>query len=80
MYTCCTQRVLTETVDWWVGPMPMRGVWRSAGVAHGEPCVMTTGPVSMQGLYADNLGSPDSVRVTIIYSDSISPSFSFHLF
>ena len=50
--------------------MPMRGVWRSAGVARGEPCVMTSGPVSMQGLYADNLGSPDLVSATISISFS----------
>ena len=56
------QHVLMETADWLVAPTPMRGVWRSAGVVHGVLCVMTTGPVLMPGLYADNLGSHDLVR------------------
>ena len=44
-----------ETAGLLVGPMHMRVVLKSVGVAHGVLCVMTIGPVLMPEWYADNL-------------------------
>ena len=50
-----------ETADLLLGPMQMRAVLKSVGVARGELCVMTIGPVLMPEWCADNVGFPDVV-------------------
>ena len=54
-----------ETADLLLGPMQMRAVLRSVGVACGVQCVMTIGPVLMPEWCADNLGFLQLVRTLV---------------
>lgn len=54
-----------ETADLLLGPMQMRAVLKSVGVARGELCVMTIGPVLMPEWCADNLGFLQLVRTLV---------------
>ena len=54
-----------ETADLLLGPMQMRAVLKSVGVACGELCVMTIGPVLMPEWCADNLDFLQLVRTFV---------------
>ena len=64
-----------EISDWWVGQLPMRVVWRFAGMGGGELCVMTPGLLLMQLLPADSWDTQQLVSISAVCMMTIQWSY-----